>query len=251
MNKIALFFVVLVSLAYIAGCTAPAQSAVKPETTPIPTQEAQVSAIVPAPNESTPGLQASEDPYWEVDSLDALDELMSNADGYAYYYIFEKVPENLRIIRVGMPSEMDHYNITFLNSENEEVQLFVFSIYKMELDNFDTMSVDGVTYYYSQELVSPEGEKYDSDQMVAYFQWIQDSKVILVHPKEPITKDVIRKYNKLIRVEFNKGKQQVGMDTGEALIKDIDKITALIRSNSEIHYHTGVITGNNTDDLLR
>lgn len=253
MKKIVLFFVVLISLAYLTGCTVPAQGAAKPETAPVSTPEVQASPTASGPNESAPGLQASDDPYWEVNSLDAFDELMSNADGYAYYFIFEKVPEDLKVVRVGISPDMDHYNITFLNSENEYVEFFVFS--KLEGDpeqlDFDKMSVDGVTYYYSQRLESPEGEKYDNDQMVAYFQWEQDGKVILVHPKEPITEDVIRKYNKLIKKEFNKGKQQVGMDTDKALIKDINKIKDLVKGNTKIHYHTGVITGNNTDDLLK
>jgi hypothetical protein len=214
-------------------------------------------SLVPSPVVGTSepaGMEAYKDPYWEVDSLEAFNELMSNADGYAYYYIFEKIPEDLKVVRVGISPDMDLYNITFLNPDNNRVQLFVFTMpedYKYEYDGWESLSVDGVTYYYSQELESLEGEKYNDEQMVAYFEWEQDDKIILVHPKEPITEDVIRKYNELIKVEFNQGKQQVGLDTDQVLIADIDKIAALVRSNPEIHYHTGVVSGEYGDDLLR
>lgn len=168
---------------------------------------------------------------------------MSNADGYAYYYIFEKIPDDLTFIRAGISPEMDSYGITFLNSENNRVKLFVFSKpqgYKSDYDNWDIINVDGVTYYYHQRQV-PEGEEFNPDRMTAYFQWEHNGKVILVHPKVPITEDVIRKYNKLVKVEFNVGEEQVGMDTNLLLIKDMDKIMSLIRDNPEIHFQTEII----------
>ncbi len=247
MKKTVLFFVVILSLAYIAGCSGPAQSAAVPETTPVPSPEVQTSATAPGPNESAPGLEASEDPYWEVDSLEAFDELMSNADGYAYYYIFEKVPDDLKFAEVGIKLNMDHYAITFLNSKNERVLFYVFTIpedYKGNTGKFNEMELDGTTYYWSEEY-------YEGELLVSYFQWEQDNKIFLIHPKEPITEDVIRKYNKLTKVEFNKGKEKVGMDTNIALISDIEKITELVRSNPEIHFHTGIVNRGYEDDLLR
>lgn len=251
--KKTILFLLAISLMLLSACSKPQQPRPSLDIATAQTTESSVEA--PAADSSEPvGMETYKDPYWEVDSLEAFNELMSSADGYAYYYVFEKMPEDLKVVRVGISANMDHYNITFLNSENERVQLFVFTIpegFKDDYDSWDTLSVDGVTYYYSQELESPEGEKYSDEQMVAYFQWEQDGKAILVHPKEPITEDVIRKYNKLIKVEFNEGKQQVGLDTEQVLIKDIDKITALVRSNPEIHYHTGVYNDEYGDDLLR
>ena len=43
----------------------------------------------------------------------------------------------------------------------------------------------------------------------------------------------------------------MGLDTDRVLIGDIDDITALVRSNPEIHYHTGVYNPEYGDDLLR
>ena len=169
--------------------------------------------------------------------------LMSSADGYTYYYIFEKIPGDLKFMRAGISPEMDSYGITFLNPDNNRVKLFVFSKpvgYKPDYGGWDTISVDGVMYYYHQRPV-PEGGQFNPDRMAAYFQWEHSGKVILVHPKEPITEDVIRKYNKLIKVEFNIGEHQVGMDTNLLLIKDMDKIISLIRDNPEIHFQTDII----------
>ena len=246
-------FLLTVCLMLLAACAGSKQPEPDSDLGTAQTAGSLVSFPAVETDESV-GMEAGKDPYWEVDSLDAFNVLMSNADGYAYYYMFEKIPEDLKVVRVGISLNMDHYNITFLNSNSNRVELFVFSKpegYKYEYDNWDAITVDGVTYHYIQSLESPEGEKYNDDQMVAYFEWEHDGKIILVHPKEPVTEEVIRKYSKLIKVEFNKGSQQVGLDTDQVLIEDINEIAALVRSNPEIHYHTGVYNDEYGDDLLR
>lgn len=65
-------------------------------------------------------------PWWELDSLAAFDTLLSQADGYIYYYTFADPPPGLEAIRVGLPTHMDGYNITFRNPKNQLIQLFVF-----------------------------------------------------------------------------------------------------------------------------
>ncbi|MFA5676194.1 MAG: hypothetical protein WDA65_06680 [Christensenellales bacterium] len=208
-------------------------------------------------NVNEPGLKRTGSPYWELDSLEAFDTLLSNADGYAYYYIFEEIPKGLEVVRIGLKPDMENYNITFNNKNKKNIHFFVFTLNDALSDpsslvGFETITVDGKTYYYHQryyfgeDVDSPEGEL-----VTAYFFWNQDGKEFLVHPEEPITPETIRKYNRVKKVEFNKGKHSVGLDTGIPLIKDLENMKEIIKQNIGIRYHKGYAKINETDDLLK
>lgn len=246
-------------LASLVACSAAAEDGALPGsgTTEDETATSVGSAAESQTGDNVLAIGGPHAPCWVVDSLQALDALLANADGYTYYYIFDGVPAGLEVARVGLPVDMNSYNVTLESEKKEPVELFVFTMNEelKDTSGFDEMVVDGVTYYYHQRFDDESSELLPgtgggSELLVAYFQWVQDGKVFLVHPQEPITPEVIRKYNQMKRVEFNAGEKQVGLDTGIPLISDLDKMKSVIGANSGIQYHTGVVDPAKGSDLL-
>ena len=174
-------------------------------------------------------------PAWALDSLNDLDTLLRNADGYCYYYIIDPIPAGLTITGIDTELDMSSYTINF---ENEKKQLIPFTVdtltqgLKDGLSQFDQMMVDGVTYYYMQEF-SDNGEFAGS-----YFTWFADGHLYYVNPQEPITPEVIRKYSHLKKLEFNLGQSHVGLDTRIPVIGDSQKINQIDEANEGVRYLT-------------
>jgi hypothetical protein len=186
-------------------------------------------------------------PYWEMRDLEAFDTLLGSADGYAYYYTLADVPADFEVVRVGVPVDMDMYDITYANQDDEQLELYVFeySDALMDATYWQEIVVDDVTYLYAQEYA-------DDGQLVeAYFQWAQDGQIFLVHTPVSITAQVVQRYTKMKKVEFNIGQQAVGFGTGTPLIGDLSKIEDVVRGNSDIRYHTGIIAPGRENDLLQ
>ena len=115
-----------------------------------------------------------------------------------------------------------------------------------DMSGFSQLEVDGRSYYYQESHDEETGEF-----SYSYFQWVEEDLIFLVHPQEPVTPEVIRKYNQVKKVEFNVGQKEVGLGTGAPLIADLSKKKALVRANQGIHYHTGQISPETHDDLLQ
>ena len=64
----------------------------------------------------------------------------------------------------------------------------------------------------------------------------------LMHPGEPITEDLLRKYGRMKKVEFNVGQPPVGLGIGGPLISDTEDMERIIRDNEGIHLETEVGT---------
>jgi hypothetical protein len=183
---------------------------------------------------------------WELTSVEALKTLMANADGYAYYYLFDSLPAELVVKDIVLPADMSECDFRLIRPDGKEVLLYVFTANQgmTDVSHFTEVTVDGKQYYYSEE--------YEGNELTeSYFQWIADGRVFLVHPQDKITADVIRKYNQIKKVEVHIGQGHVGFDTGLSLIADPAKIKSVIKGNSEIKYHTGVVPEGQSDDLLR
>lgn len=188
-------------------------------------------------------------PGWEVESLGALDRLMSNADGHTYYHVFQEIPPGLDVEYADIERDGASYLFIFRDQKNDRmVKLFVFREAQDDSprsSRVDKMTVDGKTYSYSQEFDN------QGALVAALFYWDENGTRFLVHPGEPITPDVIRKYSRMKKVEFNLGKPDVGLGNDVPLIGDLEKIKSVVKANSDIRYHTGVVEPGHEDDLLR
>ena len=233
---------------FAAACSAGVEDAASStDTGPAATAADAISAVDDSrqdPDDS--GIRVGDKPYWEVDSREALDTLFRGAEGHASYYIFDPVPGGLALGRASLDVEGTYCSMRFDGEDDHLVKMFVFSLEEMGEDRsgLTEIEVDGRTYYYQQSL-DDNGECY-----VSYFEWTEDDKIMLVHPGEPITPDVIRKYSQVKKVEFNVGQREVGLGTGVPLIADLNKKKALIRAHQGIHYHTGEVSPGKHDDLL-
>jgi hypothetical protein len=184
-----------------------------------------------------------------VESLGALDRLMSNADGHTYYHVFQEIPPGLDVEYADLETDGASYLFVFGDKKNNRmVKLFVFRSAQDDSprsSRVDTMTVDGRTYSYGQEF---------DDQgalLAALFYWDENGTRFLVHPGEPITPDVIRKYSRMKKVEFNVGQPDVGLGNDVPLMSNLEKIESVVKANSDIRYHTGVVEPGQEDDLLR
>jgi hypothetical protein len=191
-----------------------------------------------------PGVKAPE-PYWEVDSLEAVNLLLDEADGQASYQVFDALPAGLQMRQANLAADMSDYNLLFVGPGNKQIALFVFTAQAQEdWSQFEQMEVDGTTYYYHQRFDA------GGDLVTAYFDWRKGANVFHVEPGEAITPEVIRKYSRMKSVGFNTGKKQVGFGTGIPLIADSKKIVSLVSGNSGIRYHTGTVLPGKDNDLL-
>jgi hypothetical protein len=230
---------------YLVACSS-SEDDIAPSSTAAAVEETALSVVSSDQGQATEAISRPAGPYWEVDSLEALDTLLTNADGCSYYYVFDRIPAGLKVVQICMPVDAREFDYTLQRSGGEPVLLYVFTVSDAwgDMPQFEEMVVDGATYYYHQ--------RFDAGGLVvAYFQWIEDGKLFLVHPQEAITPDVIRKYGHVKKVEFNIGKKKVGLGTGMPLIADIDKVKSVIRGNSGIRYHTGNTEPGRNDDLLQ
>ena len=201
-----------------------------------------------AEDETGEGIQATGKAYWSVDSVSALDELHRNADGHARYYILEGLLPGQSVSRVSLDAEGTYITMTISAEAGAPVEFFVIRMTEdlEDVSGFSEMEVDGRTYYYQESHDEETGEF-----SYSYFQWVEEGLIFLVHPQEPVTPEVIRKYNQVKKVEFNIGRKAVGLGTGVPLIADLNKKKALVRANKGIHYHTGQISPETHDDLLQ
>jgi hypothetical protein len=237
------------SLLSLAACSADGVDGTSPSS--VATVDETTAGVVSTATGQTEASSAgiySNAPYWELGNLEAFDTLLSNADGYAYYYTLDDVPAGFEVVRVGVPVDMDMYHITYANPNHEQIDLYVFEYSDALMDDapfWQEMAVDGVTYVYAQEFAD------DGQLLDAGFQWAEDGKIFLVHTPVPITAQVVQKYTQMKKVEFNVGQQAVGFGTGTPLIGDLGKIEDVIRGNSDIRYHTGIIAPGRENDLLQ
>jgi hypothetical protein len=171
--------------------------------------------------------------YWALDSLDALNTLMANADGYVAYRVFEAMPSGFKVVQASCSDDLSSYDFTMENEQGQLTKLFVFSGIHEQVEppvGSQEIMIEGVTYYYAEELDN------DGGVLLAGLTWGADDAIFIVHIQEAITPEVIRKYSQMKKVEFNVGQEAVGYAAGTPLISDTDKIERLVRENSGIIY---------------
>ena len=174
------------------------------------------------------GMCQTED-YWEVETLDALDALVGSADGYAYYYLPDPIPADLEFSRAGVGQDGVFITLDWRASTGQRVTVFLlWQLDDPSTGRFSEMVVNGRTYYCTLMESTPND---------SYFVWQEnDGVVINVHPGEPITEEVIRKYGQVRKVEHNVGKSPVGLGTGRPLVTSLEKVEAILRDNQGIKY---------------
>jgi len=100
------------------------------------------------------------EPFWQLENLEALHRLLTNADGYSSYYFFDQVPPGLDVESVNVSVDMDSY-LFYLDGEKAQgVTLYVYQSVNGPLEQppgTTEVVIDGTTYYYIEEL-DDEGE---------------------------------------------------------------------------------------------
>ncbi len=187
--------------------------------------------------------------HWEVASVEQLDALMANADGYVYYYTFEELPPGLRFTRAAVGPSMRTLGMEF-EGERPQTGVTLLAIPRTSmagLTGVQEITLDGQVYYYHEDRDEETGDVYGSALL-----WLKDGIEFTVIPQEgvPITEDFIREYSKLRRVEFNVGKSPVGFGSGVPLIADPEKMKSVVRDNPGVEYHTGNVDPETGEDLL-
>lgn len=176
-------------------------------------------------------------PTWEVDDLASLQYLFANADGYAYYYIYEDTPADLEFGGADLDAEGTGTFMYFERPDGSRVKVWT-QRWRPEMEDmsrFEEMEVDGKTYYYHETVDEETGEF-----SYSYFQWAEDGMLFLVHPQEPISPEVIRKHASMRKVEFNVGQSHVGLGSDRPLVASTDKIESIISDDPGIKYRAGI-----------
>ncbi len=171
---------------------------------------------------------------------------MASADGYVYYYTFEDLPPGLPLELAAARSVMNECVLGF-RGEGGGVHLSMYSASGEpdDLGDVEVITLDGEVYYYHEDYDEETGA-----YLGGIFIWFKDGVQFWVDPGVPITEEVIRRYSKLRKVEFNKGQEYVGFGSGVPLIADPEKMKSVVRDNPGVEYHTGNVDPETGEDLL-